>query len=124
MLDRLTPAELEAMQARADAATPGPWTVHNDARFDPDHYTISSPGNCPELDIRATEYVEHPFYGPQGKADADFIAAARADVPALLAEVRALQQELADIWTAMQEAGLAMKMPTHRHPFDPTSGGC
>lgn len=75
----MTEAQLAEIEARANAATPGPWTADN-------------------------EYDEPAVVGPDNRdlalfvetdADAAFLANARTDVPALVAEVRRLRAELA-----------------------------
>jgi hypothetical protein len=71
--------DLAAIKARADAATEGPWApdrngVHNQR------------GECVALTYHANKH-----------ADAEFIAHARADVPALFAEVERLREVLS--WT-------------------------
>jgi hypothetical protein len=88
----MTREEFEAIKRRADAATPGPWRNG--------------------VNIGGFSDEEHDVFGPKpthGKAficnyalkpDAEFIAAARSDVPALVAEVERCQkevQELSDI---------------------------
>ena len=96
--------ELDAIKARADAATGGPWYW-------------AYPGSAkPELIGRAgdehyafeTEIIEVEHDGGCGCrmvcnqtvsvtiADAEFIAHSRADVPALVAEVERLRTELAE----------------------------
>lgn len=87
----LTPAELDAIEARANAATPGPWTQR-----DVDAHMIRGPK-------REVLYAYDAF-GGDGLANAAFIAAARADVPALVAEVRALRGVLRECDAAMSEA--------------------
>ena len=88
------PLDLDAIRARADAATPGPWahgdfddfmgcgqvfTVHPDLMGG----SIAAPsGDC------------YPRSGYDPQADMAFIANARHDIPALLAEVTALRAEL------------------------------
>ena len=80
----MTEEELQAMQARADAAAPGAWLSWVEGR---DHLAgsniIQTHGGGPEgVDIE-----------PVGASIADqhFIAAARSDVPSLIAEVRRLR---------------------------------
>lgn len=86
------PLDLDAIAARCAAATPGPWTLRNGwgwgpasdglMRFvriaTPDHDSVLS---APDVtgELAAT------------RGDAEFIAAARQDIPALLAEVRQLR---------------------------------
>lgn len=68
--------DLEAIEARANAADLGPWTAHDDG-------------------LVWAERVGDPVSGSAEQPNAEFIAAARADVPALAAEVRRLRAELA-----------------------------
>ncbi len=72
-------AELDAMQARADAATQGPWRSWVEGR---DHTSGDSFIQTAGEDIYLTGATD---------ADQDFIAAARQDIPRLLAEIRALR---------------------------------
>lgn len=72
MTDPLTDAYLDAIEQRAHAATEGPWEASAH-----DHYLVI----CPDCGVR----------GGYERADAEFIAHARSDVPALLAEVRRLR---------------------------------
>lgn len=71
--------DLEAIEARAKAATPGPWVV--------------GPGAFWNYVVGSDEHGDHA--GAQEKEDAAFIAASREDVPALVAEVRRLRAEVA-----------------------------
>ena len=70
--------DLDAIEARAEVATPGPWTIKRGG-------------------VRSSEWLLDPDLDGWGhidfEADAEFIAAARSDVPALVAEVRRLQAE-------------------------------
>ncbi|MCW6003935.1 hypothetical protein K1W54_04965 [Micromonospora sp. CPCC 205371] len=78
MTNPKTPLDLDAIRARADAATEGPWV--SGADYQPSwlpHELITAPEN-PIVEFTADE---------QGAADADFAAHAREDVPALLAAI-------------------------------------
>ena len=81
----MKPEELKAIKRRTKKATPGPWTVgeHHGVDF-PEAvlYDIA----CNTNDITDEIYL---------KEDADFIAHARTDVPALVEEVKRLQLALA-----------------------------
>lgn len=78
--------DLEAIRARAAAARPGPWKLYGDG--DPDDWRGITNGNdADELCI----YDE----GGHGHDDAVFIAHARQDVPALIAEVERLSRQVA-----------------------------
>lgn len=84
--------DLEAITARADAAAEGPWETR----------LSSSPvermlGNWV---IDTSEDASDPRninYEVHGEAEAQFIAHAREDVPALVGEVRRLRNALTDI---------------------------
>lgn len=74
---RLSESELEAIHKRAEAATCGPWELAIDEEFDINLRNDSGVGY-----IGTLTHVD--------EADADFIANARKDVPALLAEIERL----------------------------------
>lgn len=87
--------DLKAIEARANAATPGPWMP------DATYGSITAPnGADPRGDAE--------YYGAQlvaescAKADQAFIANAREDVPALLSALRAAEQR-ALRWQALCE---------------------
>lgn len=76
----MTHDELQAIKARAEAATLGPWTAE----------TVGpcSCGQCPaHVNVFAGPH-QWPKINPP---DAEFIAHARTDVPALVAEVERLR---------------------------------
>jgi hypothetical protein len=86
----MTDQELQAVRERCAAAAPGPWHAESgeadpDAAHPPAAYTIlTGPGGTP----LATVWEQ---------ASGDFIAHAREDVPALLAEVDRLRRENAEL---------------------------
>jgi hypothetical protein len=78
--------ELAAIKERTEQATPGPWTNHEEEVVGQE---VVDPAGRTLVDVR----------GDHEEADAEFIAHAREDVPALLAEIerlRALLHEVAD----------------------------
>jgi len=90
MMTALSKDQLEAIRARADAATPGPWSTRTNSLNGIEDEFLG-------LDIEGPpDAVRGQF---ARRADAEFIAAARADIPALLAHIAALQDEL-DRWHA------------------------
>jgi hypothetical protein len=109
----MTPEELDAIEARAKAATAGPWVVWSDEgpvwlpnrkalpRECLGGWTMSvchHEGSFESSDHRCVATaIMRSEDDVQGGADAAFIAAARADVPALVAEMRRLQGELASV---------------------------
>jgi hypothetical protein len=82
----MTEAELAAIQARTDAATPPEWSH---VRDELGHWRI------------VWTHSRNSSVGRRGKffsdEDAAFIAHARTDIPALLAEVRRLREALKEI---------------------------
>jgi hypothetical protein len=101
----MTPGELKTIEDRANAATPGQWDLIGDdeigigvEKIGVGHsYDVALAQVTTESD-RLDDLTHNPnqFRIKLGtvKADADFIAHARADVPALLTEIRELQAEL------------------------------
>lgn len=82
------PLNLDAIQARADAATPGPWWTSGAAIYTGE----------PAEDVRRSTWVGQtytPNVPDWGGANAQFIAHARTDVDQLLARVRDLEAALA-----------------------------
>jgi hypothetical protein len=80
--------ELRAIEARCNAATKGPWQSFIEGR---DHVAGSDfirtgglDDQCPDIELSGATH-----------ADQDFIAHARQDVPALIAEIRRLTAQLA-----------------------------
>ncbi len=81
----LTPADLDAIEARANAATPGPW------RRAPS-LGIDSEVRAGQHDALTLCAEVHAFPGGgDPRTDADFIASSRADVPRLVAALRAAE---------------------------------
>lgn len=73
--------ELDEMEARCNAATPAPWQSFIEGR---DHLSGSNfirtggrDDSCPDIELIGATH-----------ADQDFIAHARQDIPALIAELR------------------------------------
>ena len=108
MTDETKPLDLEAIEARANAATRGPLeaVVLGVAGVSATREeTIAYLTRC--VDVGGPDYwivlcdkpdgpadVCHSGNGPTSRANADFIAHARTDVPALVAEVRRLRETL------------------------------
>jgi len=91
--------ELEEMEARCDAATVGPWEAYVDA-------SVMSTG-CPDPPVT----VHIPLdTNPDDTCDCEmchrdsrFIAAARSDEPALIAEVKRLRKNLRSVVTSVKD---------------------
>lgn len=93
----MTEERLLTIKVRAEAATPGPWVADEHAfsvnlGYNPDHKRTHGYGcgNNFVCDLNDGEYHEY-YREDEQRANADFIAAAREDVPALLAEVERLR---------------------------------
>ena len=94
----MTAKRRAAIKARADAATPGPWVANKyasgvDLGYKPDHERTWGYGcdNDFVCDLNDGEYHEYCSQDEQ-RANAEFIAAARQDIPDLLAEVERWQR--------------------------------
>lgn len=82
---------LAEIQARADKATDGPWRSRDLDDYDeetPDAVEVLEPG--PSTIAMASARDWDSDYDPEMFANAEFIAHARTDVPALVAAVRAV----------------------------------
>lgn len=94
----MTKIDLDEIEARALAATPGPWSVcpMDMYIFGGDGHMVAS--NCPTEDAWQVRGfgAEKAGQRPEGSQDANaaFIASAREDIPQLIAEVRRLQAQL------------------------------
>lgn len=86
----LTARQLNAIHARAAAATPGPWEAHDCG--DTCCQWITAHREDQEVAIPATENTR----GRGTRADARFIAHARTDIPTLLAEINTLRAQLTE----------------------------
>ncbi|GHH77258.1 hypothetical protein GCM10017772_37790 [Promicromonospora soli] len=86
-------AELDAIEARCKAASPGPWKSFiegRDHRSGDDFIQVGDDADGPDM------YVSrHTSSGlrPASAQDLDFIAAARQDIPDLLAELKRLRSQ-------------------------------
>ncbi len=93
----LTELDIEAIAARCAAASPGPWTSFVEGR---DHAGgddfIRVGDSDDELDM-SVSLADTEGLHPASTADQDFIAAARQDIPTLIAEVRRLRAGQGDL---------------------------
>ena len=76
------------IEARAEAATPGPWTHRRQGYGDKERSKVQ--GECEDLAIIAVTLFEE-----QQRANGEFIAHAREDIPYLLAQLKAREETLA-----------------------------
>jgi hypothetical protein len=114
MTTTTTALDLDAIAGRDMNATPGPWGLIGDDEIGLGaektgvgySYDVVLVQVAPESD-RLNDLVHNPnqFRIKLGtvKADAEFIAHARQDVPALLAEVKRLRSEISKIADAAME---------------------
>lgn len=84
----LSDAQLAAIRERAEAATPEPWAVEWYDGYITGHVTSPHHDYCGNLVQRRDSVTAEPSMTAK---DAAFIAAARTDIPALLAEVTRLR---------------------------------
>lgn len=86
---------LAEVEARADAATEGPWCTDSWEIYQGTEYV-------PGISFWIGETCRGTSELGQDRADAAFVAAARSDVPALVAEVRRLNEVLSDAAEALR----------------------
>jgi hypothetical protein len=109
----MTPEQLAQIEARTEATTPGPWQVLSQCppgkhHHDRDEMWIGTSDRA-TIAVVGERYTAAP-------AEAEFIAHARADVPALTTAVRRLR-------TAM-ETVLALHQPTEDQHADQWCAEC
>jgi uncharacterized small protein (DUF1192 family) len=132
----MTDEELQVIRARYEAATPGPWRVEH-GRYSGADWLIGSLGTgyfdngMHFVHITTNRVRASELYG-NASVDAEFIAHAREDIPALLAEVERLRAELAkggEIWLSSENAKLRAEVERLRAEADKPclccrEGGC
>ncbi|AZS12364.1 hypothetical protein SEA_KENNA_88 [Gordonia phage Kenna] len=103
--------DLDAIEARARAATPGPWEFHDeDIHRNPWVTRKIVRDNEPYhelnvLKVRMARHARDECCWPPTSTDAEFIAHARTDVPALVSRVRELEAFVAGIRAETTFAG-------------------
>lgn len=103
----LTEAELDAIEARAAAATAGPWSWARFGKPDPEGPDICSASVMDEdmeTEHRGIVVTDAGHY-PPSQEDGEFIIASRVDVPRMLAEVRRLRAEASRLAYHHHKAG-------------------
>ncbi|MFI6266134.1 hypothetical protein [Micromonospora sp. NPDC051006] len=94
----VTDLDLDAIEMRAAGATPGPWATDPDSawrRCHEAHEYVYATDPTDRAGIVALTGIKGEHV--RNARDAAFIAHARTDVPALVAEVRRLRAELAEV---------------------------
>ena len=89
-------AELDEIERRFRAASPGPWTSFVEGR---DHLAGDDFIRVSDEDAEPDMYVSRAVDGgpvAASSADLDFIAAARQDIPRLVAALRQMRAEQGD----------------------------
>ena len=89
----ITPEELDEIEARASAATPGPWD-----------YSVTD-GVFIEFTHADVMRLDQSL-SPQGEGNNTFVAAARTDIPRLVAALREAWEAIEDALGMLIEAGL------------------
>lgn len=110
MTGRMTPDDLDRWQALADKATCGPWQVLLDGRSWAGTVVVADAAGHPVTVVSSAPDDD------DAKDDAEFIAATRDAVPALIAEVQRLRL-MEQRGRALQEETLGLPL-IHRHNID------
>ena len=77
--------DLDAIEARANAATPGPWASD---------FAKNTAGFVGAYDVAEGSFIISVVPNGLTQENAAFIGHSRTDVPALIAEIRRLREEL------------------------------
>lgn len=86
------PVDLDQLEALANAATQGPWHVHEEGFGRLGRPTVYATDEELRYIANCRDLPTHEDHAPtDDRANARFIAAARTAVPALIAEVRRLR---------------------------------
>ncbi|WP_032376695.1 hypothetical protein [Rhodococcoides fascians] len=94
----MTALDLDAIQARADAATPGPWTAQTTGERGGDHWYVCDAGEA-IAHIAAQDGINEA----QREPDAQFFAHSRTDVVDLIARIRELEAAIDSIGTVIDD---------------------
>lgn len=84
------PTDLAEIESRANAATPSPWEINAPNRWGPPDGFVTVVGGVGDSAV----VVAREHEGRSLAVDCEFIAAARSDIPKLIAEVRRLQEQV------------------------------
>ena len=82
--------DIEAIETRVNAATPGPWQRY----VKHENLMVATPGKKGVVIVDLASDRDESVDDTECERNAEFIAAARTDVPALVAEVRRLEDLL------------------------------
>jgi hypothetical protein len=96
--DPLTEQQLTDIETRANAATPGPWCTDSWEIYQGTEY------------VAGAEWIGETCRAGEmddGRADAEFVAAARTDVPALLAYIRHQETVIVELRAALEAVDAA-----------------
>lgn len=88
--------DLDAIEARANAATPGPWDrVPQTRGGDLIAHRYETGNQMNPTGLRMVSFMMSRGNSlKEDEANADFVSSARTDIPALVAEVRRLREQL------------------------------
>jgi len=86
-------AVLDTIRERADAATPGPWATALEVDHDGQYWVVTPPDGSVLFSVCKVGHKGEP----KTEEDAEFIAHARTDIPALLAHIDALHTLLVNL---------------------------
>lgn len=91
----MTNEELDAIRERASRASTGPWTIEA-GEYTGANWLIASMGGSIDglFYTVTTDNVHASELKGDARTDAEFVAHARTDIPALLAEVERLRNQL------------------------------
>lgn len=113
----MTKEQIDAIASRATAAERGPWEALNGGDNETSTFIDGPEGDVLIRDSRGSGHLREDYVWIE-KPNAEFIAHAREDIPALLAEVRLLRDELAKTREVTEEKAERVLHAVKPYVFD------
>lgn len=114
MVTTVAELDLDAITARSNAATPGPWAERSVGYV----FATATSERAAESGYIGTPVVDTFMWPEHGPANQVFIAHAREDVPALVAEVRRLRGRIEQAWDEGAEFAVGYATaPLYENPY-------
>jgi hypothetical protein len=102
----VTSLDLDAIEKRAERATPGPWKLLNGWEVASGLMRFSRIADAEFDDVVSTDWDSEDLEAT--RQDAEFIAHAREDVPDLISRIRHLEAAQAGVVEALDDRGYAL----------------
>jgi len=112
----MTQERIDAIRGRVDAAERGPWEVENGGANETSQFLEGPEGSVLVRNWRGSGYLSEEYVWVE-KPNAEFIAHAREDIPALLAEVKRLRALTIVDDGMVERAAFTLARRFEKHPY-------